>query len=137
MKTYKLKSYFGNTSIYSRAPLHEVAEAISKAFSVFPLKQEDSGRFEEYPAFAYIIDQMEIVLLGDADGATELLPYNFTVTIWKINAGEFGEKVNSEFLKNLPETQSPESTGYINISQYICDYLKENTQLECSADWIT
>lgn len=80
---------------------------------------------------------MEIVLLGEAEGTMEIVPYNFTITIWEINALAFGEINNSIFLTNLPAAQLPEINGYINISQYTCGFITANTQLECSAEWIT
>lgn len=131
-----MESYYGSVSIFSTAPLQEVANEITKAFDFFLLRYDDSGRFEEYPGFSYRTEEIEVLLLGDPEDATETFPYEFRIKILDAKAAELGNKFNSEFLTYLP-TQPAEENEYINISQYICDHVKKNTQLDCCAAWIS
>ena len=132
-----MESYYGSVSIFSTASLKDVAEAISGASNIFLLQYDNSGRFEEYPAFSYETDEMEILLIGDPDDAVESFPYEFRIKILDVNAAEFGKKLDSKFLSRLPATRPVEENGYINISEYTYDYIKKNTQLECCPAWIT
>lgn len=131
-----MESYYGSVSIFSTASLKDVADAIIQAFNVFSLQYDDSGRFEEYPAFSYDTEEIEILLIGDPDDAIETFPYEFRIKILDVNAAELGRKFNSEFLARLPATQAAEKNGYINISEYTHDYIKKYTQLKCCAAWI-
>ncbi|NHZ45052.1 hypothetical protein [Massilia aquatica] len=131
-----MESYYGSVSIFSTATLEEVADAIIQTFNVFSLQYDDSGRFEEYPAFSYETEEIEILLIGDVDDAIENFPYEFRIKILDVNAAELGRKFNSEFLTRLPAMQAAEKNGYINISEYTNDYIRKYTQLECCAAWV-
>lgn len=128
------KSYFGSVLIKASNTLAETANTLSTILDGFSLQEEQSGRFEEYPAFVDKKGPISIELVGNAPGESSGF-YSLTVTGNKIDAVEFGIQVPSKFIQTLPADLNVEKNGYINISKYLCAHI--SPFLSCNIAWIT
>lgn len=91
----------------------------------FSFKEEDSGRYEEIPAYQAISGDMQILLLGippEDESFDDEYRLEFNC---KTNASleHLFQSPGGEFIRKFATPKSPNSRGAIEYSQELADYL--------------
>lgn len=133
----EFKSYFGSISIGSDQDLVQVSKELNAVVDGFLLREEDTGRFEDYPAFIDKKGSVEINLVGCPSDSENCEHYSFTVTCISINPAQLGKEIGSQFINSIPTNLPIEKNGYVNISEYVNKYVMTKTALKCRAAWVT
>jgi len=133
----KQNSYFGSISIAPSNTLSRTAEILNAVLDGFFLKEDESGRFEEYPAYIADIDSIELQLVGNSQDDVDTNFYCLTLRCISIDPIDVGIKIPSKLITAIPEGLSVERNGYINISTYLSNFISINTTLSCNVNWVT
>jgi hypothetical protein len=127
----RMNSYLGTVAIGADVPFEGVAKILNGCLRGFCLLEEETGRFEEIPAYVDEQSGVEVQLFGIPEGEDDD-HYIFKVRcIDDIDPVLLGKKLGDELIVNFTKSNTQEKNGYVNVSQIVLEYFKSHTSLKC------
>ncbi|MCO5975617.1 hypothetical protein [Ideonella oryzae] len=128
-----MKNYWGAVVTQEDMSLHDVAAELNRF--LFPVKLEETDRFDEVPGFVadrsgrerFVLQGVPLDLPADAPASER---YNY----FYFRCSEPEIETLPPSLRNLPRDAEVGRNGYSIISEYLCQRLCENTRLRCEPD---
>jgi hypothetical protein len=131
------KSYLASVSIKPDRSLDDVVNALRPVLTGFSIQKDESGRFEEYPAFTGQNGGAELQLVGNPEGESDdQADFSLTVRFLNAELAEVGERLGSDFIATVPAQLPMEQNGYVNLSSNLSIYLENNSDLRCRPAWL-
>jgi hypothetical protein len=127
----KLNSYLAVVAIEASHSLEETAQMLNEILKGFLLSEDQSGRFEEIPAYADQKLDIELQLFGipeEEEGDHYILRVR---SINDIDPTLAGAGIGSDLIESFPQNAEPAQNGYVNVSSLVLGYLNSRTSLRC------
>lgn len=127
----KLNSYLAVIAIEASHSLAETAQMLNGIIQGFLLNEDQSGRFEEVPAYVDCKGGIEVQLLGiPEDEASD--HYILRVrSLGDIDPAIAGVEIGSKLIGSFPKNVEPGPSGHVNASSAVLAYLNSRTALRC------
>lgn len=122
--------YIATVEIFSHKEIEEIAQELSWAFVGFDFVADDGERFEEVPAYIAQVKNIQLILLGAQD---DIESDYFILKLYCVDDLDISDySFDRGFLDIFPiDNPNVESTGYVDISGKMVDFINLNTDLKC------
>ena len=124
-------SYVAEIDIITSLSLDEVAKHLTNEIEILDFVADESGRFEEVPAYIATVGELEFVLLGPPDDVESDGCFLQLISKSDIELQEYIEKYGARYFGGFPcdESMVGES-GYVNATGEVLNFLRESSILE-------
>ncbi|MEJ2455890.1 MAG: hypothetical protein P8103_17285 [Candidatus Thiodiazotropha sp.] len=124
-------SYKAEIDVITGLSLEEVAKQLTNEIDILVFIADESGRFEEVPAYTAMLGELEFVLSGVPEDVESDGYFLQLTSRSDIDVQEYIEKYGEKYFGGFPCDESMvDESGYVNATGEVLRFLRESSVLE-------